>query len=32
MTTLADACQDMAQWLPRAAALITQPDADGDAP
>ena len=26
MTSVAEACSDLAQWLPRAAALIPQPD------
>jgi hypothetical protein len=29
VTALADACAELAAWLPAAEALITQPDADG---
>lgn len=29
MTALAEACADLATWLPRAGALITEPDTDG---
>jgi hypothetical protein len=31
MTGLAEACAGLARWLPAAAALIAQPDADGTA-
>ena len=29
MTDLAEACRDLAAWLPAAAALLAEPDADG---
>lgn len=29
MSALADACAELARWLPAAEALVTQPDADG---